>query len=160
MYICGYGGMADAQDSKSCGGDLVWVQVPLSALNLTERKPETLELPAFSFTQNSSFYSEIYSSSDTNPEWISFQSIFVTILNRFSPTVFPFSSVHFVVTTMRIIYCHIFTYFPNCIPANRQHLSAGIIFQPAPKPKWLILHLSGQVLSPFRLLPTLFVLSS
>ena len=26
--------MADAQDSKSCGGDLVWVQVPPSALNL------------------------------------------------------------------------------------------------------------------------------
>ena len=23
---------ADAQDSKSCGGDFVWVQVPLSAL--------------------------------------------------------------------------------------------------------------------------------
>ena len=31
--ICmrGCGGMADAQDSKSCGGDLVWVQVPPSA---------------------------------------------------------------------------------------------------------------------------------
>ena len=29
----GCGGMADAQDSKSCGGDLVWVQVPPSALN-------------------------------------------------------------------------------------------------------------------------------
>ena len=28
---CGCGGMADAQDSKSCGGDLVWVQVPPSA---------------------------------------------------------------------------------------------------------------------------------
>lgn len=28
----GCGGMADAQDSKSCGGDLVWVQVPPSAL--------------------------------------------------------------------------------------------------------------------------------
>ena len=27
----GCGGMADAQDSKSCGGDLVWVQVPPSA---------------------------------------------------------------------------------------------------------------------------------
>ena len=28
----GCGGMADAQDSKSCGGDLVWVQVPPSAV--------------------------------------------------------------------------------------------------------------------------------
>ena len=28
---CGCGGMADAQDSKSCGGDPVWVQVPPSA---------------------------------------------------------------------------------------------------------------------------------
>lgn len=26
------GGMADAADSKSAGGDIVWVQVPLSAL--------------------------------------------------------------------------------------------------------------------------------
>lgn len=32
-HACGCGGMADAQDSKSCGGDLVWVQVPPSALN-------------------------------------------------------------------------------------------------------------------------------
>ena len=31
--MSGCGGMADAQDSKSCGGDLVWVQVPPSALN-------------------------------------------------------------------------------------------------------------------------------
>ncbi len=30
-HACGCGGMADAQDSKSCGGDLVWVQVPPSA---------------------------------------------------------------------------------------------------------------------------------
>ena len=44
--------MADAQDSKSCGGDFVWVQVPLSALNLIERMPETQWFPAFSFTQN------------------------------------------------------------------------------------------------------------
>ncbi len=29
---CGCGGMADAQDSKSCGGDLVRVQVPPSAV--------------------------------------------------------------------------------------------------------------------------------
>ena len=29
--LSGCGGMADAQDSKSCGGDLVWVQVPPSA---------------------------------------------------------------------------------------------------------------------------------
>ena len=44
--------MADAQDSKSCGGDFVWVQVPLSALNLIERIPETQWFPVFSFTQN------------------------------------------------------------------------------------------------------------
>ena len=42
--------MADAQDSKSCGGDFVWVQVPLSALNLIERMPETQGFPAFTFT--------------------------------------------------------------------------------------------------------------
>lgn len=30
--MSGCGGMADAQDSKSCGGDLVWVQVPPSAV--------------------------------------------------------------------------------------------------------------------------------
>ena len=41
--------MADAQDSKSCGGDFVWVQVPLSALNLIVRMPETQWFPAFSF---------------------------------------------------------------------------------------------------------------
>ena len=29
--LCGCGGMADASDSKSDGGDLVWVQVPPSA---------------------------------------------------------------------------------------------------------------------------------
>ena len=44
--------MADAQDSKSCGGDFVWVQVPLSALNLIERMPETQGFSAFSFAQN------------------------------------------------------------------------------------------------------------
>ena len=31
LCMRGCGGMADAQDSKSCGGDLVWVQVPPSA---------------------------------------------------------------------------------------------------------------------------------
>lgn len=31
--MCGCGGMADASDSKSDEGDLVWVQVPLSAVN-------------------------------------------------------------------------------------------------------------------------------
>ena len=30
--LCGCGGMADAQDSKSCVGDYVWVQVPPSAV--------------------------------------------------------------------------------------------------------------------------------
>ncbi len=30
--MSGCGGMADAQDSKSCVGDYVWVQVPSSAL--------------------------------------------------------------------------------------------------------------------------------
>ena len=29
--ICRNGGMADAQDSKSCVGNYMWVQVPLSA---------------------------------------------------------------------------------------------------------------------------------
>lgn len=29
---CGCGGMADAADSKSAGGNIVWVQVPPSAL--------------------------------------------------------------------------------------------------------------------------------
>ena len=35
FHTCGCGGMADAQDSKSCGGDLVWVQVPPSARKRT-----------------------------------------------------------------------------------------------------------------------------
>ena len=35
FHTCGCGGMADAQDSKSCGGDLVWVQVPQSARKRT-----------------------------------------------------------------------------------------------------------------------------
>lgn len=38
-HACGCGGMADAQDSKSCGGDLVWVQVPPSALNGANLNP-------------------------------------------------------------------------------------------------------------------------
>ena len=37
--ISGCGGMADAQDSKSCGGDFVWVQVPLSAV----KKPSKIK---------------------------------------------------------------------------------------------------------------------
>ena len=36
--------MADAQDSKSCGGDLVWVQVPPSAL---EKKDSDENLDPF-----------------------------------------------------------------------------------------------------------------
>ena len=44
--------MADAQDSKSCGGDFVWVQVPLSALNLIKKTPEIQWFLAFSFTLN------------------------------------------------------------------------------------------------------------
>lgn len=32
LFICGCGGMADASDSKSDEGNLVWVQVPLSAV--------------------------------------------------------------------------------------------------------------------------------
>lgn len=32
--ISGCGGMADAQDSKSCGGNLVWVQVPPPAFDV------------------------------------------------------------------------------------------------------------------------------
>ena len=32
MKTCGCGGMADAADSKSAGGDFVRVRVPLSAL--------------------------------------------------------------------------------------------------------------------------------
>lgn len=39
--------MADAQDSKSCGGDLVWVQVPPSASNENQGIPETLVFPGF-----------------------------------------------------------------------------------------------------------------
>ena len=34
--VSGCGGMADAQDSKSCVGDYVWVQVPSSALKRTD----------------------------------------------------------------------------------------------------------------------------
>lgn len=33
ILICGYGGMADASDSKSDAREGVWVQVPLSAVN-------------------------------------------------------------------------------------------------------------------------------
>ena len=32
--MSGCGGMADAQDSKSCGGNLVWVQVPPPAFDV------------------------------------------------------------------------------------------------------------------------------
>lgn len=39
--------MADAQDSKSCGGDLVWVQVPPSALNERQKNPEMAAFPGF-----------------------------------------------------------------------------------------------------------------
>lgn len=45
--MSGCGGMADAQDSKSCGGDLVWVQVPPSASNENQGIPETLVFPGF-----------------------------------------------------------------------------------------------------------------
>ena len=39
-WASGCGGMADAQDSKSCGGDLVWVQVPPSALGNDHLNPD------------------------------------------------------------------------------------------------------------------------
>ena len=32
LGLCGCGGMADAADSKSAGGNIVWVQLPPSAL--------------------------------------------------------------------------------------------------------------------------------
>ncbi len=37
--MSGCGGMADAQDSKSCVGDYVWVQVPPSAVDEKYRDP-------------------------------------------------------------------------------------------------------------------------
>lgn len=45
QFSSGCGGMADAQDSKSCGGDLVWVQVPPSAFNCNLKPLETLMFP-------------------------------------------------------------------------------------------------------------------
>ena len=42
--------MADAQDSKSCGGDLVWVQVPPSALNERQKNPEMAAFPGFFYS--------------------------------------------------------------------------------------------------------------
>lgn len=44
--------MADAQDSKSCGGDLVWVQVPPSALYKNQGIPETLAFPGFFYKED------------------------------------------------------------------------------------------------------------
>lgn len=41
------GGMADAADSKSAGGDIVWVQVPSSALEKEKRKPFNMEVSFF-----------------------------------------------------------------------------------------------------------------
>lgn len=46
---CGCGGMADAQDSKSCGGDLVWVQVPPSAFNRASKALKIKGFEAFLF---------------------------------------------------------------------------------------------------------------
>ena len=44
--------MADAQDSKSCGGDFVWVQVPLPAYKrpqVSNRKSEVFLFAAHRF---------------------------------------------------------------------------------------------------------------
>ena len=49
--MSGCGGMADAQDSKSCGGDLVWVQVPPSALNERQKNPEMAAFPGFFYME-------------------------------------------------------------------------------------------------------------
>lgn len=49
-HACGCGGMADAQDSKSCGGDLVWVQVPPSAVVKSVGNLDFIEVSPFFVT--------------------------------------------------------------------------------------------------------------
>ena len=68
--VSGCGGMADAQDSKSCGGDLVWVQVPPSAQKkryLRQMSEVSFFVAASPLSPRSKVFASLRSAQDKRP---------------------------------------------------------------------------------------------